>query len=120
MPFSDKRATINRRATVTPNLWTFFTASSGHYLTEADLLGFTFDGDSLQRLVTNNRNSLSTLILPAGVNGGDVLARLGPLPSLWELSVAATDLPGLKGVLSKSLCLNIRGEIPRSTTRVYK
>ena len=80
-----------------------------------DLRGFTFDGDSLHRLVTNNCDSLQTVILPAGVDAAGLAALLVPLQALWGLSVAAADLPGLKGAL-RHLSLNVRGEIPRYTS----
>ena len=78
-----------------------------------DLRGFSFDEDSLHRLATNNRASLETIILPAGVNAACLAALLVPLQALQYLSVAAADLPGLKGALPQDLCrLNVRGKIP--------
>ena len=81
-----------------------------------DLRGFSFDEDSLRRLATNNCASLQTVILPAGVDAVCLAALLVPLQALYHLSVAAADLPGLKGALPQSLYwLKVRGEIPRHT-----
>ena len=79
-----------------------------------DLRGFTFDGDALRRLATNNCDSLETVILPAGVDAACLAALLVPLQALKRLSVAAADLPGLKEALPQGLWeLNVRGKIPR-------
>ena len=81
-----------------------------------DLRGFTFDGDSLCQLATNNCASLQTVILPAGVDAACLAALLVPLQRRLQLSVAAADLPGLKGALPQGLWeLNVRGKIPRHT-----
>ena len=81
-----------------------------------DLRGFTFDGDSLRRLATNNCASLHTVILPAGGDAACLAALLVPLQRRFQLSVASADLPGLKGALPQGLWqLNVRGEIPPHT-----
>ena len=81
-----------------------------------DLRGFAFDGDSLRQLAANNCASLDTVIMPAGLDAACLAALLLPLQPPSRLSVAAADLPGLKGVLPQGLReLNVRGEIPRHT-----
>ena len=90
-----------------------FSASRCKHLTKVDLRGFACNGDSLHRLATNNRASLRTVILPAGVSEDELVVSLGPLQKLDQISVAAADIPGLKGMFTTEICLNIRGEISK-------
>ena len=113
MPNCDHRATLCYRVKVLaafPNLYSCVSARRCHQLIQADLRGFKLD-QAVSRLVVNNRKSLETLILPAGV-GGDLKSRLRSLQKLERLSVAAADFTGMVELPESLKKLNIRGEIP--------